>query len=189
MGIKEFIEERTYDAETAPIWERLLQGKQSHVDIGWPGKPDVRVRVCVLNSAEEQMASAGAYKRFEEIGMPINPLTVEEYNSEEVTQRLALALRDPSTGELAFDDASRLRDISTVGERLFLHAEYQALAADAMPDIDKLTEEEFARIDEAVKKKDVMSLNGFGRNALVIYLLTMAGQPSSSPTASSTPGQ
>jgi hypothetical protein len=173
-------------AEVEAMIARLRRGRQVWRDVRWPGG-EMMVRMRVLSSSEMQLALADAFKRFEELELPVNSITLEELTMEKVTQVLWRACGNPERPtpgysgrwDPAFRTVEVFRDATHPEERAAVFVDYVQLKDDADPSPDLILDPEVIEdIEEALKKKSVVHLASCGSWPLAIYMLT-TGRPSS----------
>lgn len=175
------------DARTQLLIERLGRGKQLYTDFTWPGgKLPCRLRM--LTNSELQEAVAGAVHRWAALKVELLAMLSDDFADEVVTQRLWRGLEDPERpieGDRfgrcmrLFDTVDDFRDLTTAAERAAVFDAYNDLDEETDPALVAIDEATRARIEEAVKKKDVRGLRGFGSSTLRHYMLTTGSPPES----------
>lgn len=159
----------------------LQRGRQTH-RVRWPRKdgqgPEILVRV--LSRTETQECVADARRRFEDLKIPVDALSLDAYQDEVLVQILYRSCRDPEAPERSiFVDVGDCRDNTTVDEQAAMYLIYRDWQREEDPDAAEITVDELRDIEITVKKKDLNLLKRFGSRALATYLLSMAGPPSS----------
>jgi len=153
--------------------ERVRKGTDARRSVKWPGTDEVVGQLVPLTCAEQDAAIAAAWAHFRELEVQVNLYSSDDFNSELFLQVLSRALRQEDGKTTVFRDAAELRENLTADERTCITDEYADLLAEVNPRLRDLTPELAASIEAAVKKKDVVTLSGFGSNLLATYLLTM----------------
>ncbi|KKM84773.1 hypothetical protein LCGC14_1295800 [marine sediment metagenome] len=151
----------------------------------------------ILMGSEKQEVTAGACRRFEDLGLDKEFRWFRDIEDEMVWQILFRAMRDPDyegdAGEpypkTLAHSVDELRDLLTVEERDKLVSRYLDFEEVINPPIGN-PEIFFDQINEAVKKNDspaerMTALLDFGSHLLASYILFSESQQSTSPTSSS----
>jgi len=158
---------------------RLRKGTQNESIITWPGT-EAQLVMVPLNCDELQDAYAEANERFKQLGLEITLYTADDFYSELAMQILVRAMRcieDETRKSRLFASGDELRGAITPDERTALNTAYIDLNDRCNPDPQKMSDELFRQIDEAVKKKDAIQLSSFGSSTLAIYMLGMDNMP------------
>jgi len=175
------------DARAASRLEKLGIGRREMRRVQWPGRPEVEAFMQILSCSEVQACHAAAYARFRDLEMPVEPLSLDSFQDECMTQILARGLRDPEhPKELPLaTDAADLRDNTTVHERAAVFQLYADFVAEMDPDPTRLPPDLVHQIEELVKKKGETWLRELVSSSLASSSPTSDSQPESSPTGSS----
>lgn len=135
----------------------------------------------LLSGAEKQAALAAAVQRMEALKLPIELRSYSDLEDECVWQLLAQAMRDPqhpgpsgTYPETLARDADELRELLTVDERDALITAYLDFEDEVDPDPATISDELYAAIETAVKKRDARALRNFGSNLLASFVLSGA---------------
>lgn len=167
----------------AAMLERMRKGKEAFRVLRWPGADDSEQPFALvpLTCDELQDAYAGAYRRFEEIKLPITMYTADDFHSETNMQVLlrAMVLLDDSkpprpTSEQLFTDADEFRKLLGPEERNALSDEYLQLQNEVDPDPSEMSQELLDKLDDLVKKKDVAALSATSSVMLASYIIGTA---------------
>jgi len=162
----------------------------------------------LLNASEKQVAKGKARARLLIVGLdPDSWAQDDELARETAWQMIALAMRDPSVKgternpyptpaawtedgktKQRIADADKLRELLTVPECQVMLEQYLAFEDEQNPDLDRLSDEDAAALDEAIKKKDSETLRGFGVAMLATYLTTTDNPQSISQIGKSSSG-
>ena len=185
MAQRPDIKEIRKASKGAAMIERLRKGKDDFRSIHWPGAADEPPFALVpLTCDELQEAYAAAYRRFDELKLPITIYTADDLHAETNMQILlrAMVLLDDDgqpTTERLFADGDELRTLLRTDIREALAGEYLELQSEVDPDPAQMSPELVEQIDELVKKKDVAALSATSSTTLAAYIIGTAG-PSSS---------
>ena len=175
------------DARTQLLIARLGRGKQLYRDFTWPGGA-LPCRLRVLTNTERQESTAGAVKRWADLGVELAPIMANDFADEVVTQRLWRGLEDPERAiegdrfgrcRRLFDTVDEFRDLTTAAERAAVFDAAVDLEDDTDPALGELSPDVMRSIEDAVKKKDEQGLRGFGASTLRRWLLTTGSPPES----------
>ena len=169
-------------AEAVEMLERLRKGTDHFTEFTWPAT-EQRFAMVVLGCGPIQQAQAAATRRWETLGLKLDLYTTDDFHSEVNTQCLALAIRvlgeDGKPAGRAFPDVDQLRDLITPDERSLLISIYVENQQETNPDMEDLSPELIAMMEQCVKKKDLIPLTAFGSWTLATYLLGMESRQSS----------
>lgn len=169
----------TAEAAGVSLIERLRKGTDHSKEIHWPGSEE-RLIMRVLSCDAVQEAQSGAVARWDELGLELTLYTCDDYYSELQLQLLARSMRQlDRPDDRLFPEVADLRGLITPDERSLLASEYIEIQEHANPDIANVTPETIELLKQAVKKKDVVVLSGFGSSMLAIYIIGMESQPES----------
>ncbi len=167
----------------AAMLERLRKGKAAFRSVRWPGAGDDEQPFALVPLAcdELQDAYAAAYQRFEQIKLPITMYTADDFHSETNMQVLlrAMVLLDDDgqpTKEQLFVDDDELRAMLKPEIRNALADEYLQLQQEVDPDPETMSQELLDKIDDLVKKKDVVQLSATNSVTLAAYIIGTAGR-------------
>lgn len=163
----------------------LTKGRREYLQIAWPanaqlGRPEsIPCKLQALTDEQFQEAIAAAHERFRFLKIPHDGMNADDFEGEVSVQVLARACRDndkPETTTFALDADDLRRNASPWerGEVSKLWAKFQ----ERHNPMHALLPEERASVLEALKKKDGMTLRGFGVDSLVTFLLTSDSPPS-----------
>lgn len=161
------------------VLSELTKGRREYLQASWPanaqlGRPEpIPLKLQALSDEEFQLAVAAAHERFRMLKIPHDGMSADDFEGEVSVQILARACRDnekPDTVSFALD-ADDLRRNSSPWERGEIGEIWKKLQERRNP-MHALLPEERERIVDAVKKKDAMSLRGFGVDTLVSFMLT-----------------
>ncbi len=165
----------------AAMIERLREGKDAFRVVRWPGAADddQPFALVPLTCDELQDAYAGAYRRFEEIKLPITMYTADDFHSEtnmQVLLRAMVLIGDDGqpTKEQLFTDDEELRKLLQPEVRNALTDEYLQLQNEVDPDPAEMSQELLDKIDDLVKKKDVAALSATNSVTLAAYIIGTA---------------
>lgn len=170
------------------ILERLKAGKKNITTLNFPGTEN-EIALTVLTEAEVQEAIFEAERHFKKSDMPITATTLSAYNSEVNTQMLVRALVDPAkqkpdgTYERIFKAAAELRGLSTSAQKAELIEAYNAFEAECSPSPDKMSNAEFEKLFDNIKKNPLNGNNLSSATAKKLVLF-LARQVSNSQKAS-----
>lgn len=162
----------------AAMLERLRKGTENERICQWPGTEDEdgKFRLVPLTCTELQDAYAAAFARFEELKLPMNLWTADDFNSEVNHQVIARAMRTMDDRDARmFGDANELRDLISPDERTAITTEYLRVMGEADPDPADMNPDTLAKIEDLVKKKDVLQLSAFPSPMLAAYIIGTAG--------------
>ncbi len=136
---------------------RLGRGRDLKTRCTWPGGT-LEFDFRVLTQAERVEADDNARKALSARG--IDPdVDSELVWMERATHILALAICDADTGKPLFDSGDELARCATEDELSRLAKLYARHRTATDPDLDALTDDEVAEIEECLKKKDLTALS------------------------------
>lgn len=107
--------------------QQLRRERTRFRDATWP-ELDIPLKLMVITTADVQRSIAGAYTHFREIGIPVDMVSLEDFQGEVALQILFRACRDagdPWEKTLALD-AEDLRESTTVQQRAKMLEAYEA---------------------------------------------------------------
>lgn len=134
------------------LLERIKSGSKNHKLIYWPGNKE-QVIIKVLSVQERQEAAFCTERLFKSEKIEPSFLTSDEYADENATQILFRALRDPKNMDAPItENISKFRALVTREEKTGLLNEYLAFENECAPSPDNLSNDEFDRIIESIKK-------------------------------------
>jgi hypothetical protein len=111
------------------------------------------VALRLLNQEDHQSAAFATERLFQSEKISISLVTAEEYDSEKATQVLFRALRDPEKlNDPICTSISDFRRMLTRDEKKLLADEYMSFERECSPSPDNLSNDEFDRLVEQVKK-------------------------------------
>lgn len=150
--------------------EKLLLGTENVRPIRWPGT-DVTVSLRVLNQQDLQEASFATERLFQAQKLPYNTWLFDTYQGEQETQILYRALREPETNQPLFPNISEFRKALTYETKKILIEEYLAHNKECSPSPDGLSDSEFDRLTEDLKKKPAETVGALTNLSTVKRLL------------------
>jgi len=155
------------------FFEKLKRGCKNYRKIKYPGT-EQEIVIIVLSNAEFQDAIIEAENYFK--GKNITP-SKEMLDDEIATQILARALRDSNNiQKYLVKNSDELRMHITRAEKNSLVEEYNALELECSPNLNTITDEEFSKIWEDIKKNPETLLSDLSLNTLRRLLLYLANQ-------------
>lgn len=168
------------------LTETLKAGVKNIKQTVWPGTGD-KIGIRVLSEAETQRAAFETERLFKKHGIEFSQGTADAYQAEMNTQTLALALLDDQ-GKPLFKDANELRPLLTAPVKDLLIEELNAWQDSCSPSLETLTEKEYEKLFDEVKKNPSItnSFNFRTLSGLVTYLASP--RPDSPPDNGSTSG-
>lgn len=153
------------------LLQKIKAGSQATKDIPWPGQEDNIIRMRILNDQDYLMATLAADK----IITNVTVANVSKYNGEVETQLLYRSVINPETGK-NLGAITDFRLILTPEIKVVLVDELGALHDEHSPDPSNMSEEEFDKLFETVKKNAVETVSGvsniFTLRKLVVSLAT-----------------
>lgn len=175
-------------AEPAPSRVRGLAelvGARVFVDVTIP-RTQVTGKMRLISRAETALVNADAR---DALKLPLDsksllgPGVMEDWLAEVAVRTLAIAVRDPDEIDKPLDDVDTWRELVDDDQIAALWEQYKALAAKHDPLGETgamlLSEDEITQLTNALKKKDVDLLIGFGSRKLASFMLTSVAPPSS----------
>lgn len=138
------------------IMERLGRGRDLRHRMTWPGGT-MELELQVLTRGETASALAAALVACAARGISesaTSPRSIEARVDEELTQILAIAIREPETHERVFKSADELAAVATDDELVTLFGAYSDHRHAVDPDPEEMPAEDFAALEDAIKKKD-----------------------------------
>lgn len=148
-----------------------------------------RVWVELCGDAEVTRIESDVYKEMEALGLAATTLNALTYDACRTRLTLAWAVREEDRHEERFGTAEQWGEVdvdllSACG--IMYSTVREQLDPVGMP---TLTSDDLDGIRLALEKKDPTTLRSFGIVKLSLYLLSTAGQPSTSPTPMSSSGE
>jgi len=131
--------------------DRIRAGIKTKSELLWPGSEDV-VYIRVLSKAELQEASFAAAARFRAKNADIAVYNVDVYKDEETIQILWRALSD-ADGRPIGANVDAFRALLTTDVQTELAAAYAAHETENSPDPERMSDEDYARLEAELKKK------------------------------------
>lgn len=129
--------------------DKIKAGSQATKDINWPGSENmIRIRLC--NESDFLLASQQTDKIFE--GTRIAAENVDQYSAEKETQLLFRAILDPTTDKQLFTNITEFRSVLTPEIKNILGEALDALHEEYSPDPETISEEDFDKLVQDVKK-------------------------------------
>lgn len=129
--------------------DKIKAGSQATKEIDWPGSENkIRIRLC--NENDFLIASQETDKLFE--GTRIAAENVDQYSAEKETQLLFRAIQDPATGKQLFTNITDFRTVLTPEIKNILGETLDALHEEYSPDLDTISDSDFDKLVEGVKK-------------------------------------
>ena len=168
--------------------EKLKAGKRNIKVIKWPGT-DEEIGLTVLTESDIQDSIIDAERLIKAKGIEISATTIGLQASEQNTQILYRALVNPEKKkadgacERYFRTADEFRAIVTREVKDLLIEEYNAWEAERSPSPLKLTDDEFQKIFDEVKKTPTYG-NDLNLITLRGLITSLAGREAKSPKAS-----
>lgn len=169
--------------------EKLKAGKNNVRIIKFPGT-DEDIGITVLTEAETQDAVFAAERVFKDAGIEVSATTIGAYQSELNTQILFRCLANPEkkkpdgTRERFFKDLREFKSLLAREVKDSLIEEYNSFESECSPSPLKMTEDEFDRLFDELKKSPQTvgkGLNLKTAKGLIIYL---ASRPAILPKVS-----
>ena len=96
--------------------------------IGWPGKPDIKVKMRLLTLSETRISKVQNQQEFKKDGLEIGSHNWADYREQECVHGMWRILLDPETDKPIFNSAEDLRSFCTTDELNAISAEYNAFA-------------------------------------------------------------
>lgn len=164
--------------------EKLKAGTRNTKTIKFPGT-DNEVVLRVLSNAERQDAVFAAEEHFKSRKIEIAATCLDAYEDERTTQLLFRALRDCDNSENTFaSSADSLRENLTREEKEFLTSEYTTFEQECSPAIEKMSDEDFEKLWEELKKNPEPVLSFLNSGTLRRLIIFLASRQQNSQTAS-----
>lgn len=158
--------------------DRIRAGTRNDQTVTWPGT-DTRLKVRVLGRGEFQDAVFAAYKYFEASRVEVLPHTAENFEEEKVVQLLFRALSDME-GRPVASEVDQFRAAITKDELDELAVSYALLEQEVSPKSDRMSQDEFDRFVETLKKKPDETISSVRSIAFARRLLRSMAGPSES---------
>lgn len=148
-----------------------------------------RVWVELCGDAEVTRIESDVYKEMEALGLAATTLNMLTYDACRTRLTLAWAVREEDRHEERFGTAEQWGEVD-VDLLSACGIMYSTVREQLDPiGLPTLTVEDFEAIRLVLEKKDPMALRTFGIVKLSLYMLSTAGQPSSSPSPTSSSGE
>lgn len=130
--------------------DKIKAGSNAKKEIKWPGSDSLMVSLRVANEQDFLIASQETDKLFE--GNKIAAENVDAYSAEKETQILFRVIEDPTTGKKLFNNITEFRSLLTPEIKNMLGEELDALHEEYSPNPDTITDEQFDKLVQDVKK-------------------------------------
>jgi len=166
--------------------EKLKLGTDNTKLINWPGS-EQKVLLRILSQKDIQDASFAAERLFKAEKIETNMMTATTYEEEQATQLLFKSLRDPERqDEPIATNITEFRKALTKEEKTQLVGEYMTFERDCSPNPDNMSDEEFDKVLQDVKKNpaSIDSLN-CSSSLLRRFITILASPPQRLPTDNS----
>lgn len=121
--------------------------------IGWPGRPDIKIKMRLLTISESREAKIENQKEFKRDGIDIAYHNIADYREQESVHGMWRVFTDVDTGERLFKSAEQMRLVCTNDELTALCNAYNAFADENDPNVDRLSDEDFETLVDTLKKK------------------------------------
>lgn len=138
---------------------RFAHGRSLRRQTSWPGA-GVPIAIAVLTQRERSEAMAAAIVELRARGIDDGkpaPEHVEPAAVEHIVQILARAVRDPASDQRIFASGQELSEAATEDEIAALFAEYSDFRQSVDPAMAEVSPAEWARFEQAVKKKEAVT--------------------------------
>jgi len=167
------------------LLSRLKLGTRATKLVLWPGDTE-HVLLRILSQTQRQEATFATEQLFKSAKIELNMVTASEYESEQATQMLYRAVRDPAApDEPVCPNITEFRKALTADTKRILLDEYVAFEKDISPSPDNLSSEEFDKILSDLKKNPSQTLSNISSiSTLKRLCVTMANQPVTLPKVS-----
>ena len=141
---------------------------------------DVTIGLRILNEQDYLDASLAVNALMKAKDVIFGPETAEMFEDEKTCQLLLRAVVDPETQNPVTKNAKELRTILTREQRMFLTEEYLSFEKEHAPSERTMSEDEFAKLFEDVKKKpEMIDTQDLSTASLKRLITILASQPSS----------
>ena len=127
---------------------KLKAGSKVYKDIQWPGTDDATIRMRILNDGDYLAATLASDKIMGSVTMA----NASRYNAELETQLLYRSITDPESGK-SLGVITDFRLLISPEIKADLIDELDALHVENSPNPEVLSDEEFDKLFESVKKK------------------------------------
>lgn len=145
---------------------KLKSGKKNIRTIQFPGT-DKNAALQALSNQDFQDAVFAAELKFRSADIAVTPSTLDAYEDERTTQVLFRALKDPDDPLKSFaGSVDELRKLLTKEEKEILVDEYNSFEKECSPRFAQLSNEEFEKIWNEVKKSPQMLLSSLSSGTL-----------------------
>ena len=150
--------------DSSAIIEMIKDAHKVSKIIGWPGKPDIKVKMRLLTLSETRISKVQNQQEFKKDGLEIGSHNWADYREQECVHGMWRILLDPETDKPIFNSAEDLRSFCTTDELNAISAEYNAFADENDPSLDRLSNEDYEALVDTLKKtpdlipKKVLSL-------------------------------
>lgn len=137
------------NGQISNLLKRLKAGSKATKEIPWPGSDNEEdlIRMRVLNDEDYLKATLAADKMIPNVTMA----NVSRYNAELETQLLYRSLTDPETGH-TLGTITEFRQLLSPEIKAILVDELDALHNENSPNVESMTDEDFDKLFEEVKK-------------------------------------
>jgi hypothetical protein len=141
------------------ILEQLKAGANNFKLVNYPGT-DQKIAIKILSQREMQESLFAAERLFKNEKIEINMLTAPAYQAEQATQILYRALRNPEKlDEALAPNITAFRQLLVKNEKDILVEEYEAFEKECDPKPNNMTEEEFDKLFQDLKKNAETTLS------------------------------
>lgn len=165
------------------LLEKLKAGKRNIKIVKFP-RTDQNVAIQVLSNQEIQDSIFAAENIFKVKEQTVSSSTFDAYEDERTTQILFRALRDPEDAKIPFaatvDELRKNLDV----EKDSLIADYNALKQECSPQLDSMTDDDFEKLWEDIKKNPEIQLSFLNSGLQRRLLQYLASRPATSQKAS-----
>ena len=137
--------------------EKIKAGCQVKKTVDWPGAEAAKVDIRVCNENDYLQASIATDRLFKDSRIALE--NINEYNSEKEIQLLFRAILDPETGVQLFKNITEFRTLLTPEVKDFFAEQLDALHEEFSPDLTTISDEDFDKLVQDVKKNAVEALS------------------------------
>jgi hypothetical protein len=154
------------------LLSKIKAGTDNVKLLDWPGSSQ-KVALRILSQRDFQDAIFSTERHFKAEKIEVNMVTAEEYDSEKATQILYRALRDPEhLTEPICPTVTAFRQTLTREEKAIILQEYVAFESECSPAPQNLSDEEFDKVFEDLKKNATTTLGSVTSLSLAKKLIT-----------------
>ena len=162
------------------LLNKIKAGSDHKKETVWPGM-DVKINIHVANEQNNLDASLATDKLFKDTTIGI--ANIDDYNGERETQLLFRVLKDPETGNPVFNNITDFRNLLTPEIKNILADELDSLHEESSPDPAKMTEDQFDKLINDVKKNVDLEAGNISSIFIARKLITyLVSQPTKSQT-------